>query len=90
LAKATLEYTIKLLAPELALQKIAINAVCPSFLPVGMNLQTNERQKLMAKAAVPLGRLCEPEDVLGAIRFLLSKDASFLTGQTIVLSGGQL
>jgi NAD(P)-dependent dehydrogenase (short-subunit alcohol dehydrogenase family)/acyl dehydratase len=90
LAKATLEYTIKLLAPELALQKIAINAVCPSFLPVGMNLQANERQKLMAKAAVPLGRLCEPEDVLGAIRFLLSKDASFLTGQTIVLSGGQL
>jgi 3-oxoacyl-[acyl-carrier protein] reductase len=90
LAKASLEQTIKLLAPELALKKIAANAICPSFLSVGMNMQTNERQRLMAAAAVPLGRVCETADVLGAVRFLFSKDASFLTGQTIVLSGGQL
>jgi|CZLA01.1.fsa_nt_gi NAD(P)-dependent dehydrogenase (short-subunit alcohol dehydrogenase family)/acyl dehydratase len=90
LAKASLEHTVKLLAPELALKKIAINAICPSFLSVGMNLQANERQRLTAKAAVPLGRLCETADVLGAVRFLFSQDASFLTGQTIVLSGGQL
>jgi NAD(P)-dependent dehydrogenase (short-subunit alcohol dehydrogenase family) len=55
-----------------------------------MNLQANERQRLMAKAAVPLGRLCETTDVMGAIRYLFSSDASFLTGQTIVLSGGQI
>src|ERR1035441_3577579 len=90
LAKASLEHTVKLLAPELALKKIAINAICPSFLSVGMNVQANERQRLTAKAAVPLGRLCETADVLGAVRFLFSQDASFLTGQTIVLSGGQL
>lgn len=90
LAKASLEHTVKLLAPELALKKITINAVSPSFLPVGMNLHANERQRLMAKAAVPLGRLCETADVMGAIRYLFSSDASFLTGQTIVLSGGQL
>jgi len=90
LAKASLEHAVKLLAPELALKKITINAVSPSFLSVGMNTQVNERQRLTAKAAVPLGRLCETADVLGAVRFLFSKDASFLTGQTIVLSGGQL
>jgi NAD(P)-dependent dehydrogenase (short-subunit alcohol dehydrogenase family)/acyl dehydratase len=90
LAKASLEHTVKLLAPELALKKITINAVSPSLLPVGMNLQANERQRLMAKAAVPLGRLCETTDVMGAIRYLFSSDASFLTGQTIVLSGGQI
>jgi NAD(P)-dependent dehydrogenase (short-subunit alcohol dehydrogenase family)/acyl dehydratase len=90
LAKASLEHTVKLLAPELALKKITVNAVCPSFLPVGMNVQVNERQRLVAKAAVPLGRLCDTADVLGAIRFLFSKDASFVTGQTVVLSGGQL
>lgn len=90
LAKASLEHTVKLLAPELALKRITINTVCPSFLPVGMNVQSNERQRLAAKAAVPLGRLCATADVLGTIRFLFSKDASFLTGQTIVLSGGQL
>jgi NAD(P)-dependent dehydrogenase (short-subunit alcohol dehydrogenase family)/acyl dehydratase len=90
LAKASLEHTVKLLAPELALKKITINAISPSFLSVGMNMQANERHRLTAKAAVPLGRLCETADVLGAVRFLFSKDASFLTGQTIVLSGGQL
>ena len=90
LAKTSLEHTVKLLAPELALKKITINAICPSFLPVGMNAQASERQRLAAAAAVPLGRLCETADVLGAIRYLFSKDASFLTGQTIILSGGQL
>lgn len=90
LAKASLEHTVKLLAPELALKKITINAISPSFLSVGMNMQVNERQRLMAMAAVPLGRLCDTADVLGAVRFLFSKDASFLTGQTIALSGGQL
>ena len=90
LAKASLEHTVKLLAPELALKKITINAVCPSFVAVGMNAQASERQRLTAKASVPLGRLCEVADVVGAVRFLFSKDASFLTGQTIVLSGGQL
>jgi NAD(P)-dependent dehydrogenase (short-subunit alcohol dehydrogenase family) len=55
-----------------------------------MNAQANERQRLTARAAVPLGRICEIADVLGAIRFLFSKNASFITGQTIILSGGQL
>ncbi|MGO8986683.1 MAG: SDR family oxidoreductase [Terriglobales bacterium] len=90
LAKAALEHTVKLLAPELALKKVTINAICPSFLPVGMNAQANRRQQLTAAAAVPLGRLCETADVLGVVRFLFSSDASFITGQTIVLSGGQL
>jgi NAD(P)-dependent dehydrogenase (short-subunit alcohol dehydrogenase family)/acyl dehydratase len=90
LAKAALEHAVKLLAPELALKKITVNAICPSFLPTGMNAQTNQRQRLAAAAAVPMGRLCETSDVLATLRFLLSPNASFLTGQTIVLSGGQL
>lgn len=90
LAKAALDQTIKLLAPELALKRITVNAICPSFVPVGINLQTTEREKLVAKAAVPLGRLCDPSDVLGAVRYLFSNDSSFVTGQSILLSGGQL
>ena len=90
LAKSTLDQTVRLLAPELALKKITINSISPSFLPLGMNMQTTDRQRLMAKAAVPLGRLCETSDVLGAVRYLFSKEASFITGQSIVLSGGQL
>jgi len=90
LAKAALEQTVKLLAPELALKQITVNAVCPSLVPVGMNRLANDRQKLLAKAAVPLGRLCETADVVGAVRYLFSPQASFVSGQTIVLSGGQL
>ena len=90
LAKAALDQTVKLLAPELALKKITVNSICPSFLPIGMNLQTNERQRLIATAAIPLGRLCEPADVLGAVRYLFSNEGSFFSGQSIVLSGGQI
>lgn len=90
LGKAALEQTVRLLAPELARKGTTINAICPSFLPVGMNRQLDERQRKMLEAQVPLGRLCGPADVVGAVRYLLSPTASFLSGQTLVLTGGQL
>lgn len=90
LAKASLEQTVRLLAPELALKQITINAICPSFVATGINRQVNARQVLLEKAAVPLGRLCDTDDILDAIDYVLSSQASFLSGQTIVLSGGQL
>ncbi|HUQ10235.1 MAG TPA: SDR family oxidoreductase, partial [Steroidobacteraceae bacterium] len=89
LSKAALEQTVKLLAPELARKKITINAVCPSFVPTGMNEQSDARARKLEAARVPLGRLCSPEDVVGTVRFLLSPEASFLSGESIVLSGGQ-
>ena len=45
LGKTALETTVRLLAPELARKQITINAVCPSFVPVGMNQQSAERQR---------------------------------------------
>jgi NAD(P)-dependent dehydrogenase (short-subunit alcohol dehydrogenase family) len=39
---------------------------------------------------VPLGRLCQPQDVAGLVRYLLSFEAAFVSGQAIGLSGGQL
>lgn len=90
LAKAALEQTVKLLAPELARKSITINAVSPTFVPTGMNRQTNERQRKLEASRVPLGRLCTPEDVAGMVRYLLSDQASFVSGQIIGLSGGQL
>src|SRR5207253_6553341 len=47
LAKACLENTVRLLAPELARRKVTINAVCPSFMSVGINKQASERQMMM-------------------------------------------
>ena len=90
LAKSALEDTLRLLAPEMARKKISINAVCPTFVPTGMNAQADDLQVKRERALVPMGRTCETEDVVGAIRYLLSPDASFISGQSIVLSGAQL
>ena len=89
LSKAALEQTVRLLAPELARKKITINAICPSFIPTGMNEQSDARARKIEAARVPLGRLCSPEDVVATVRFLFSREASFLSGESIVLSGGQ-
>src|SRR6266545_55553 len=90
LAKACLENTVRLLAPELARKKVTINAVCPSFIPVGINKQASERQMLLESATIPLARLCSVADVVGTIDYLLSPDASFVSGQVLMLTGGQL
>jgi NAD(P)-dependent dehydrogenase (short-subunit alcohol dehydrogenase family) len=90
LAKACLEQTVRLLAPELARKKVTINAVGPSFLPVGINKQATQRQMTMESATIPMGRLCSVEDVVGTINYLLSPEASFVSGQVLMLTGGQL
>lgn len=90
LAKACLENTIRLLAPELARKQVTINAACPSFVPVGINKEADQRKLLQESAAVPMGRLCQPEDVVGMVRYLLSKQASFVSGQVFALTGAQL
>jgi 3-oxoacyl-[acyl-carrier protein] reductase len=90
LGKAALEHTVRLLAPELARRRITINAITPSFIPAGMNRQATERQQLKEAALVPLGRLCEPADVTALVRYLLSPEAAFVSGQIIGLTGAQL
>lgn len=90
LGKAALEHTVRLLAPELARKGVTINAVCPGYLPVGMNKQAGDRQRLREAAQIPLGRLCAPEDVAGMVDYLLSKAGAFVSGQIIGLTGGQI
>lgn len=90
LGKAALEQTVRLLAPELARKQITANVVSPSFVPAGMNRQSTERQRLKEAALVPMGRLCQPSDIAAMIGYLISSEAAFVSGQTIVLSGGQL
>jgi 3-oxoacyl-[acyl-carrier protein] reductase len=90
LGKASMEHTIKLLAPELARKKITANVVCPSFVPVGINKQANQRQIMMESAAIPLGRVCDVNDVNGMLRYLLSSDSAFVSGQIINLTGAQI
>jgi NAD(P)-dependent dehydrogenase (short-subunit alcohol dehydrogenase family) len=90
LAKSALEETIKLLAPELARRKVTANAVCPSLVVAGMNAQVGDLQLKREAALIPMGRVCGTGDVVDVVRFLLSSSASFVSGQSIVLSGAQL
>ena len=90
LGKATLDATTKLLAPELALKNITINAISPTFIPAGINQAADNRRKLVEKATIPMGRLCSIEDVTGLVNYLLSPEASFVSGQIIALSGAQI
>lgn len=90
LGKATLEHTVRLLAPELARRAITINAILPSYMPVGINQAKTERATLVETARVPVGRLCTPDDVCAAVDYFLSPGASFVTGQMLPLTGGRL
>ncbi len=89
LGKASMEHTVRLLAPELAGKGITINAVLPSFMPQGMNRTKTRHAILTETAKVPIGRLCTPEDIAAGIEYLLSDKAGFVTGQILPLTGGQ-
>ena len=90
LGKAVLEHSMRLLAPELARKGVTVNAVLPSFIPVGMNAAKSSRAVLLETAKVPAGRLGSPVEVANAIEYLLSPGASFVSGQLVSLTGGQM
>jgi NAD(P)-dependent dehydrogenase (short-subunit alcohol dehydrogenase family)/acyl dehydratase len=90
LAKGAMEQTVRLLAAELAIKKITVNAISPSFVPAGINQQADDRQRKIESAQVPMGRLCQTDDIVAAVEFLLSPGASFVSGQVLGLAGAQL
>lgn len=90
-AKAGIIGFSKTLARELARSGINVNVVCPgpTNTPLFQEMSGgNEKLAASLKHAIPLGRLGEPEDLAGAVAFLASDDASFVTGQTLSVSGG--
>ena len=90
-AKAGIIGFSKTLARELARYGINVNVVCPgpTNTPLFQEMSGgNEKLAESLRHAIPLGRLGEPEDLAGAVAFLASDDASFITGQTLSVSGG--
>jgi 2-hydroxycyclohexanecarboxyl-CoA dehydrogenase len=84
----------KTLARELATKGVRLNTVCPGLTETGMlesfmqGAGNPDKLREAYTRAVPIGRLGRPEDIAGAVLFLASDDAEFITGQTISVSGG--
>ena len=84
----------KTLARELASKGVRLNTVCPGLTETAMleafmqGAGNPDKLREAYRRAVPVGRLGKPEDIAGAVLFLASDDAEFITGQTISVSGG--
>lgn len=90
-AKAGIIGFSKTLAREVARYGINVNVVCPgpTNTPLLQEIAGGNEKLVGALAkAIPFGRLGEPEDLAGAVAFLASDDAGFITGQTLSVSGG--
>jgi 3-oxoacyl-[acyl-carrier protein] reductase len=86
--KGGLDAATRSLARELGEQKIRVNSVAPGYYDTEMSEDLKGDQKEQILRRTPLGRLGVPEDVVGAVLFFLSDQASFITGQILTIDGG--
>jgi len=87
-SKAGLIGLTKALAQEMASRNITVNAIAPGYVATDMTNVLPEEVKQKILASVPLGRMGKPEDIAGAVKFLVSEDASYITGQVLAVNGG--
>lgn len=87
-AKAGLVGFTKSLAKELGSRHITVNLVAPGFVQTDITAKLPSEIVERALAHIPLGRLGSPEDVAGAVAFLASDAAAYITGQVIRVDGG--
>jgi 3-oxoacyl-[acyl-carrier protein] reductase len=87
-SKAGIIGLTKALARELGSRGVRVNAIAPGYIATELTEVLNEEQRGLILQNTPLGRLGEPEDVAGAVRFLCSDEAAFITGEVLLVDGG--
>ncbi len=78
----------KSLAAEVASRGITVNVVAPGFIATAMTDALDDGQKEGLLGAVPMGRLGSSEDIAGAVAYLASEEAAYVTGATLHVNGG--
>jgi len=89
-AKAGLIGFSKSLAREIGSRGITVNVVAPGFIDTAMTQKLGEDARTALQNQIPLERLGKPEDIAAAVAFLASKDAGYITGETLHVNGGML
>jgi len=87
-SKAGLVGFTKSVAREVASRGITVNAVAPGFIETDMTAAMTDKAKEAVTGAIPMGRVGSPEDVAGAVVFLASDAAAYVTGQVLAVDGG--
>jgi len=91
-AKAGVEMLTKVMAVEHAKEGIKVNAVAPCVVRTKFSQQFWSNEDLLKEITrtIPMGRIAEPEDVVGTVLYLASSLSDFVTGETIAVDGGSL
>ncbi len=80
----------KSIGQELASRNVTVNCVAPGFIATAMTEILPDAQKEALNARIPMGRMGEGSDIGAAVAFLASKEAGYITGQTIHVNGGMV
>jgi len=89
-SKAAMLGFMRSAAVELARSGITINAVMPGNVATEGFADTSDEHQRRMLSSIPIGRYAEPEEIGWAVRFLASPEAAYITGQTLVVDGGQV
>ena len=87
-AKAGVEAFSKSLAKEVGSRGITVNAIAPGYIQTDMTKVISENVKEEILSQIPLSRFGKPEEISQLVDFLISDEASYITGQTIHINGG--
>ena len=89
-SKAGIIAMSKSLAQEVGSRSVTVNSIAPGFIETNMTAELSDDRKQEILNSISLGRLGKPDDIAGAVCFLASDKASYITGQTIHINGGML